>query len=290
MTTKRTSTLSFLAAIVLITSAAGCGADFDPASYLQGLRVLALIADPLEVGPSDELSITPVVYLSEGESISSSSLGFCPFSLGPTAGYECAVPACEIELSADQNGRYKAVPYELTLQCMSQLGTGDLPKGVPAEIPERVDVYFSYLVSSSLGEVRQAVLKLGLYTRGPPPVVNRAPLVSFMAIDETPIDSGGIAEPVTEGQQVEIQLQVDPASLDSFTDQAGNTKTEEAIVSFYANAGRFDYSKVSGSDARVTWKAVKLEPGQTHADVYVTVRDLRGGQAVFGPVTIPIVR
>mgnify|MGYP003701690685 FL=1 len=286
---SRTTGISLFLAAALAFGGLGCGDDFLPASYLNGLRVLALVADPVEIGPADRVTITPTVYLPDGENLISQHWSFCPFSLGPTTGYECAVPACEVSLPWDENGVVNPIPGVLVLSCIDEFAAEDL-EGVPSEVPDRVEVYFSYRIASSTGEEREAVLKLGLWTMGPPAELNQSPVVSFMSIDGTPVQPGTIAGSVTEEQEVEIRVQVNPESLDEYTDQAGNLRTEEAIVSFYSTAGRFEYDRVSGTDARVSWKAEKLEPGQTEAEVYITVRDLRGGQVVFGPVTIPIIQ
>lgn len=287
MTIKTKKAPLVLTAAVLITLA-GCGSDFAPPSYLDGLRVLALIADPLEAGPADQVTITPVVYLAEGESLESESWSFCPFSLGPAAGYECAVPACETGLTPDADGTVSVVPGQLALQCANELAAGDLPEGIPSEIPEKVDVYFNYLAASTSGETREAVLRLALWTMGPPAELNQSPAFAAVTVAGNRVQPGDILDPVNEDQQAEIRVQIDPASLDKFTDQAGDQRREEAILSFYATAGRFEFDRVVGEDISVSWKAEKLEPGQSQADLYIVARDLRGGQAVFGPVTLPI--
>ncbi len=51
-----------------------------------------------------------------------------------------------------------------------------------------------------------------------------------------------------------------------------------------------DYDRAVGADVSVPWVASELEDGQTQAEIYVVVRDLRGGQAVAGPFIVPILR
>jgi hypothetical protein len=101
---------------------------------------------------------------------------------------------------------------------------------------------------------------------------------------------GETADPVAEGGQAQVRVRIDPDSLDPFIDDAGRSRTEEAILSLYTTAGRFEFDRIAGEDATVTWRAEKLEPGQAQADIYVVARDLRGGQAVFGPVFVPLLR
>ena len=279
---KTTTTIMIIAVLF-----AGCGSDFLPQSYLANLRVLALVSDPVEAGPTDQVTITPHVYLPEDESIADETWTFCPFSLGPTTGYECAVPACETELTPEPDGSVVASPGALALQCAADLGGGE---GVPAEIPEKADVYFRYRATSSSGETREAVLKLAMWTQGPPPAPNGPPLIESVALGGQGLLPGESAGPVAEGEEALLVVQIDPDSLDPYEDQAGRNRTEEALVSFYTTAGRFEFDRVIGEDASIVWKAKKLEPGQTQADIYVVARDLRGGQAVFGPVYVPLLR
>lgn len=281
---NKTIAITVLALSVL---AAGCGEDFLPPSYLDGLRVLALVADPVEAGPADEVTITPAVYLPPDETLSDESWTFCPFSLGPTAGYQCALPACETPLTPEADGSVRASPGALALQCAASLGGG---QGIPSEIPEKVDVYFRYRAAASSGETREAVLKLVLWTQGPPPVPNGPPVIESVALGGRALLPGESADPVAEGTEALMVVRIDPDSLDPFEDQAGRSRTEEALLSFYSSAGRFEFDRSAGEEARIIWKAEKLEPGQTRADIYVVARDLRGGQAVFGPVYVPLLR
>jgi hypothetical protein len=266
---------------------AGCGDDFLPPSYLDGLRVLALVSDPVEAGPADEVTITPAVYLPPDETLSDESWTFCPFSLGPTSGYECALPACETRLTPEADGSVRASPGALALQCAADIGGGE---GVPFEIPEKVDVYFNYRATASSGDTREAVFKLALWTQGPPPAPNGPPLIESIEVNGRALSPGETADPVAEGEKAQIRVRVDPDSLDPFVDDAGRSRTEDAIISLYTTAGRFEFDRIAGEDAEVSWEAKKLEPGQTQADIYVVARDLRGGQAVFGPVFVPLLR
>jgi hypothetical protein len=285
---KKTTRMLIILALGFL--GAGCGSDFLPPSYLDGLRVLALVSDPVEAGPADEVTVTPYVYLPQGDSLSNETWTFCPFSLGPTAGYECALPACETDLTPEADGSVRASPAALALQCVAEFTGAGAPAGVPAEIPEKADVYFRYRAAAASGETREAVFKLALWTRGPPPTPNGPPLIDSVEVAGRALWPGETADPVAEGGQAQVRVRIDPDSLDPFIDDAGRSRTEEAILSLYTTAGRFEFDRIAGEDATVTWRAEKLEPGQAQADIYVVARDLRGGQAVFGPVFVPLLR
>jgi hypothetical protein len=268
----------------------GCGDDFLPPSYLDDLRVLALVPDPVEVGPTDEVTLMPYVYLPEEDTLVDETWTFCPFSLGPTSGYQCAVPACETELFPEPDGSIRATPGALAFECVSQLSGGESPEGVPSEIPEQVDVYFNYQARSSSGQTRDAVFKQVLWTQGPPPAPNGSPVFESLEVGDQTVSQGETADPVAENGEVEFRVRIDPDSLDSYVDEADRSRTEEVILSFYTSAGRFEFGRLAGVDVSLKWEAKELEPGQTLAEVYVVARDLRGGQAVFGPLFVPLLR
>jgi len=285
---KETARMLIVIAIGLFLE--GCGDDFLPPSYLNDLRVIALVSDPVEAGTADEVTLTPHLYLPQDDSLTGEVWKFCPFSLGPTSGYQCAVPACETELFPEPDGSVRATPGALAFQCVSELAGGDSPEGVPFEIPEQIDVYFNYQVSTSSGQTRDAVFKQVLWTQGPPPAPNGSPLFESVEVGGLTISPGETADPVAESAEVEFRVHIFPESLDNFIDDSGRSRTEEVIVSFYASAGRFEFDRSSGVDVSQKWEAKELEPGQTQADVYLVARDLRGGQAVFGPVFVPLLR
>jgi hypothetical protein len=93
---------------------------------------------------------------------------------------------------------------------------------------------------------------------------------------------------VAEEGSFELRVLVDPSSLDEYQDTAGRDRVEEPLVSFYASAGRFEYDRDIGTDLSVTWTAERLEEGQVEAQLFVVVRDLRGGQVAAGPMTVPL--
>jgi hypothetical protein len=270
--------------LVVLVSLPACDADFDPPSLLRDLRVLALAADPLEVGPGQEVRIEPVVYVPAGQSLRRQSWSFCPFSAGASVGFACAVPACETPLSPAADGSVTARPDQLALSCASTLSAA----AVPRQLPDRLEVLFRYRAEASDGTAREAVARVPFWTDGPPPRPNRPPRVTEVRLAGQKVSAGEQAPPASVDQEVEVQVRLDPQSLDTFVDEAGRQRTEEAIVSFFTSAGRFEDDLGAGSEVTTIWRAEELDVGQDRATLYVVVRDLRGGQTVFGPVEIPI--
>ncbi|HOX42236.1 MAG TPA: hypothetical protein PK668_01500 [Myxococcota bacterium] len=277
------------ALLALVPLAAGCGDDFAPPSLLDDLRVLALLAEPLEIGPDDEVRLHPAVYLPPGEALAGQGWSFCPFDLGAQSGYACLAPACELELPLEPDGATRARPLELALECAQALAAGgEPPPGLPQEVPERIEVRFRYSVRTAAGDERQAVLRLPLWTQGPPPAPNQAPRLAGVEAAGLAVEPGTPLDPVQAGDELELRVLVDEDSLDAYLDEAGIARTEEPLVSFYATAGRFAWDRDVGTDVRVTWRAEELLPGQTEVALWFVIRDLRGGQAVSGPYLLPL--
>jgi hypothetical protein len=90
------------------------------------------------------------------------------------------------------------------------------------------------------------------------------------------------------GGEIEVTVRTDPQSLDFFVDASGRERQEDAVVSFYSTAGRFDFDQAAGTEVSVTWKADDTALPGDRAEMYFVLRDLRGGQAVAGPYRVPI--
>lgn len=282
--------LALAAILALTASLAGCGMDFEPASSLTNLRVLAIQADPLEAGPGESIVLTPVVYLPADQTISEQSWTFCPFGLGAQAGYACAVPVCEQTFEPGPGGSLTSEPVELGLACAARFAGQELPDGIPAQLPEKIEMTYTYRVTASDGTQREAIARIPVYPAGAPAQRNQPPVITRVEIGGQPASPGELLAPIAEQGEIQVRVLIDPASLDTYQDESGRDRTEEAIVSYFATAGRFDFDRSFGTDVEVTWKAKELLDGQTQADIYVVVRDLRGGQAVAGPFPVPILR
>jgi hypothetical protein len=57
---------------------------------------------------------------------------------------------------------------------------------------------------------------------------------------------------------------------------------------FYTTGGTFSAGSTTGVDTTTNLEGTGLLPGQATAEVWVVAIDLRGGQAVAGPYTVPI--
>ena len=270
-----------LLAVLLLT--AGCTSDFSPQSDLLGLRVLALVADPLELAPGEPVTIQPRSYVPPGSAVTGQSWTFCPLSAGAVAAYACAVPQCEVELAPAPDGSVTANPSAIIAGCLGFTGGA-----IPTSVPDQVLTVFRYRIATDQGGTRDAVLQIPQWTRSPPANRNLPPVILGVEIGGLPAVAGLPAPALPPNGTLPVRLLIDPASVQSYVDAAGVARTETMTGYFYTTAGTFSAGITTGTDTTSTLEGTDLLPGQATAEVWVIALDLRGGQAVAGPFTVPI--
>jgi hypothetical protein len=301
--------------VPLLLAAAGCGVEFTPRSVVDDTRVLAITAPPgapLDLGWDDSVTLTawrigPPRVDPAAERIESERWSFCPFSVGSTAGYACAVPECEeddqvpltqpaLQPEYGASNPLTASLRALRERCLAVLAaSGTLPPGVPtdpSQLPEKVEVLFRYRVTAAGSREREAVQRIPVYLSGAPQTRNLAPVIDRVEINGIAVRSGTSAGPVAELRprtDLPVRVVLTEQSAQTYV-EGGRELTEQLVVSFYTTAGRFDYDWANGPDASVNLRPQDLPPEATEARVWVVARDLRGGEAVDGPFLVAIVR
>lgn len=268
---------------------AGCSEEFEPASFLEGPRILAVAPSPPEVGPGESVTLAPAVYAPAADPIVGAAWTSCPLSAGAGTGYACAVPSCETPLAPAPDGAVTAIPSALALACLESLG-GALPSDPGGALPERIETLFRLRVDFASGDAREAVARVPLWLSAPPADRNLPPVLAGVRIGGVPIASGGTAAPLAAGAGVAVEVAVDPASVQTYVDASGRAVVEPVVISFFSSAGRFQDDRRDGPAGVSLLEAVELRPGDVEAEVWVVARDLRGGQAVAGPFGVPLVR
>jgi hypothetical protein len=276
---RRPLVVAILAAGLL---SAGCTNDFSPQGDLLGLRVLALVASPLELAPGEPVTIRPQDYVPAGSTLVSQRWTFCPLSAGSVTAYACAVPQCEVELTPAPDGSVTANPTAIILSCLGSAG-GTLP----ASVPDQLLTVFRYRIATDLGETRDAVLQIPQWTRQAPPDPNLPPVILGVEIGGVPAIVGQPTPPLPVNGTLPLRLLIDPARVQTFVDAAGVSQTETMTGYFYTTGGTIPDGITSGTDTTTDLEGTGFLPGQTSAQVWVVALDLRGGQAVAGPFTVP---
>ena len=267
-----------VALLALTTALVGCGEEFDPQSLLNTLRILALVAEPLDVGLSETTTITPHMHVPDGVE-PTLSWSACPVSLGGRLGFECIDPRCEIEIAPTFS------PADVSLECFDSISDDfEIPEGLGPEAAAGADAEPLAVQVRLQADERQAVATVNLHFALTPPVRNRHPVIAELRT--------GALE-VAEGGSVAVEAVIDPDSIDTFTrEEAGRSieQPEEILVEWYSTTGRFKTERTDGPRHETEWEATKLEDGQGSVKIWAAARDLRGGQAVAGPITRRIKR
>ena len=305
--------LAALLALPWLSLLAGCSDTFTPPSVVEDLRVLALVAEPPEVGPPPGagplLSVTVTAVLAaplpgapaSGAAGLTERWSFCPLSAGAATGYACAVPACEVALTPV--GRTVTFQPQAELQaCLLRLG-GVLPSETSgAALPATLEVLVRYEVQQGTGLRRVAVQRIPVWTgaQATPAgwTANRPPVISGVRIGggaatpcPDPADTSGCAPSGALGAgQLAVEAAIDPASVDTVTDSNGRSVPETVAISFFTTAGRFTEERGQDPLAATALKPESLPAGTGAGLLWVAARDLRGGEAVAGPYRVTIAR
>jgi hypothetical protein len=199
------------------------------------------------------------------------------------AAYACALPQCEVDVPASPDGSVTANPTAILLQCLG-IGGGVLPPSVP----DQLLTVFRYRIATDGAVSRDAVLQIPQWTRRAPTDPNLPPVILGVEIGGRPARVGVPTPPLPVDGLLPVRLLIDPASVQTFVDAAGVTQTETMTGYFYTTAGTFSAGITTGTDTTSNLEGTGLLPGQSTAEVWVVALDLRGGQAVAGPFTVPI--
>jgi hypothetical protein len=276
------------AAATLALLAAGCADEFTPSSLLDETRILALTSDPLEAGPGDVVTADALVYQAPGDTIASETWTFCPLTTGAAGGYRCVLEACETPVP----GSLTVNPLALAEACVA--AAGGAPgggEGVPVEVESVFRLRIQTGPRASRGDAPlEAVLRLPLSTVAPaarnlPPVLSSVTAGGVPAAPDTVVGRLPAA-----GGRLELAVEIDPASVQTYVDGTGRTVQESVVVSFFTTAGRFTEERGEAPRATTVLEAEALPADATEAEVWIVARDLRGGQAWDGPYRISIDR
>ena len=283
----RAAVILFALALLLLPS---CAEELDPVTFLQEPRVLAIVSEPLEAGPGEEVTLRPILYVPEGTKVASATWRFCPMTFGPMTAYACLVPSppCLVDLAAEADGSVKANPSALALGCLAHASSlADLDASVPVAVPDEVETVFFLTVELDDGRKRDSLMRVPLHTSPIEGPRNRHPVVSLLIEGKEPAP-GDSFHVFAEGDDLEIEVLVDPDSLDPYVDVIGRDRVEEPIVSFFSDAGKFDKERDDGTEVENTWRFLDHGLDRSEARLYAVVRDERGGQAVAGPVKVAL--
>jgi hypothetical protein len=270
--------LAVVATALAAALAAGCKNEFERASYIGGLRVLAIKAEPPEVPPGGSTHLEALVVDPVTTAIEATWTA-CP---QPSAGGSGATVdvAC-----LDPDGGVPRTPLGTGLTA-----TATMPMVTPEALgpPDVTGGYYLPLVldTAAAGETVQAVYLLRYGLGGPP---NHNPHLNALQIvrPDGTFEDTDEAHPstVAVGATVVLHATVTADSIEDYEapDFAGGTHTvtETLRVSWFATGGRL-ISGNTPSGAAYTWLVLDTHlpnppSGGAPVDLYLVVRDERGG-------------
>ena len=300
-------------AALLSSLALACTAEFQPLSFLDDLRVLAVVeTNPddgqprLDLQPGERITLAPHRVPPPGVAAADlrEAWTFCPVSVGSSVAYACAVPACEVTLvagAASPDGELgvpvTADPTALLNACLAAAGAGGT---LPSPLPERFDVVFRYTVTAPgpantpSGGTRVTVARVPFFPAGVPAPRNLPPQARCLSVGgvrllgEAGCAAEGPAPALPRDGRVEVRVTSTPESAQPYTDSGGTALTERVVVSFFTDAGRFEFDRLVGLEVSQDLKGEELPEGATQARFWAVLSDLRGGQTVLGPFTLAI--
>jgi hypothetical protein len=275
-------------AVVLLV-AAGCGPSFDPPSYVKGLRVLAVEADPPELAPGEQTTLR--LLITDGNDDATIEWATCTRPTYPGAGFinpDCTKETPEpwlIPLGTERTLRF-TMPNVDPLS--GQLGLPDGTSGF--YVPIRA------IVRSGTEKIMTFYRLRVLLPIAPQPP-NRNPVLTEMTtIPYTDADAGFAGEPfpLVEGEPLEVKAgvrialsaAVTPDSIESYTRLAGDPRdmkleTVNEVVRFFwfTSAGEYE-REITGPERPITTLDLSKRPPSAipaMVDLYLVARDERGG-------------
>ena len=272
--------VSLLMVLALVTACS----DFDPRSLLNGPRVLGIVADPPEIRIGMPVKLTAIEYNPETVT---RKWSVCLVSLGSVADFQCLDESLSFTLDDDaQSVDVMVDPALLAAYAAENTDPGAAADcgreciGRDGQMRTFFDAQVMLETSWADGSTMTTVKKVRV--RLDEEELNTNPGASNLQVN-------GVQDsrPVEAGSKVLLSVDVDLASLESYTDTGGRVRDEEATLTWYSSVGKFDLPVTFGTDHDTTLSLPKTLEGIDVVDIFVVIRDGRGGTA-FESTTIPI--
>ncbi|HEX2569529.1 MAG TPA: hypothetical protein VH877_08220 [Polyangia bacterium] len=265
--------------LLLFLGGPGCGNDFNPRSYLSGLRVLAVRAMPPEVGPGQTAQLDVLSVDTRGRPVDF-AWAVCrlpPIPGGSSVRSECATTDTAPFLEQLGGGSTKAVTMPNVAP--TDLGPPDYTNGFYLPVRLRAE--------TTAGDPQRVTSIYRLrYALGTPP--NQNPRIADVAVVQD-----GQAVPLVEGQPLPVRIgakitlraTLAAGSVETYQVYSGDprttppeTVTETVSVDWFAPAGDFENNATGEAEPDNTLDLGQRPPsaGAT-IDLFVMAHDERGG-------------
>lgn len=266
--------VSFVVAAFPVTVLEGCQSFPDPpVTFVAGLRVLGIKADPPEVAAGGSTSVDALV-VDTGGATPAAAWNAC---LEPPLAGEAVNPDCVTATSAPflhPIGSGLTITATMPQVTSADLGEPDASGGVYLPLVARVTAP-SAPSSASIA----AVYRLRLLGTAP---ANTNPTIATVDLFDA---SGGMTAldpatptPVARGAALSLGVTLAPGSAEAYTAADGRETTEVLTTSWFCTAGDFSVEKTSDTQPQtVLHLDQRLPAAGTPIDLWAVARDERGG-------------
>jgi hypothetical protein len=258
----------FIAAVAVCLTAACTEHPDPPVSFITGLRVLAVRAEPPEIPVGATSQVTILAVDTGGRAI---EVAWSRCLVAPRAG-EAVNPACvrtETGPELQPLGNGMMIGVEMPAVSDGELGQPDATNGVYLPVVAR---------ASADADAVTAVYRLRLGGAAPP---NMNPTITSIDV----VDATG-AQPLDEaaplvvhaGEDVTLQSTNAPGSAEMYTAFGGKVLTETLTTAWFTTAGDLSNERTSDKQPQTVLHLTERLPdaGKT-IDIYAVVHDERGG-------------
>ena len=268
-----------------------CTKTFDPASFVDKLRLLDVQAAPPDVAFGQPTTLTATAFTPSG-SAPTITWDACllppPPATGQAVNQDCVtLPAGDPSLVHFGDG--VSVTATMPMLSPSMIGPPDQTNGFYLPVRVRLDADGASLVAFYSLRIFLGALTPNAPNRNPSLTgIFTVPSADAGAAEDVPLDE---ANPPTvhDGDQIDLRALVTPDSQEAYVVFDGDPRTtpprmvtETVRISWFATAGEFSNDTTGVDKPDTTLKLDKHQPpsGAT-IDLWVVARDERGGSDVL---------
>jgi hypothetical protein len=248
----------------------GCQSFSDPpVSFVAGLRVLGIEAEPPQIAPGASTTVTALVVDTDGGTPAASwSQCLLPPLPGQTVNTDCVEGLAGASLQPIGNGL--TVPFVMPQVTAASLGAPDATGGV----------YLPLVAAVNAGpQALTAVYRLRFADATP---ANTNPtIVDLFSVDATGTMSAldtAAPTPVHSGGALSLTVTFTADSAQSYVAPDGTVTTETLTTSWFCTAGDLSFEKTSATQpVTVLHLDQRLPSSGAQIDLYAVAHDERGG-------------
>jgi hypothetical protein len=271
----------------------GCNGDFDPASRVTDLRILAVRADAPYAAPGQSVHLEALVVEPQGRALTS-AWGLCVNPASPSApGCLAALDASTLVIEHDRRAFDWTIPDDvitkLPVEVQSRAAVGAVVVACPGELHVATgEIPFQCTDGAGrvLGTDEYAVGVKRIFARTSD--TNANPVIAGITFDgvdwpaEEIKDVTSCDESTNDYKQCEnaethaIAVSIPAESAESGVDSFGTSFNEQVVAQYYASEGIFEHEVRFATDTKTGWVARREAAGR-EVTMWFVVRDDRGG-------------